>query len=166
MTKRAIVFLGVLFFLLPMLVHAGVLILGPADFQPYSDNNDYFMNSERLYSESGAIYRYFYAPVHLPDGAKITRVLISYYDNSASSIEVSMFRMNIWGGNSQQMFSSSTTGEADYMRKDTVVGSTISYKWINGKKYIYSCRVYFSSGGSNLKLYAVKIDTALLEFCF
>ena len=159
-TMRRNLILGVffLFFLLPLLVHADVLILGPADFLPYADNCNYSMNGRYIYSALGASCRSFYAPIHLPDGAKISRVLISYYNNSTTYTEVDMHRMNIWSGSVQTMFSSYTYGGADQIRKKTVVGSTISYKWINGLKYIYYLKLYFNKSGSDLRLYAVKIE--------
>ncbi|MFQ6083217.1 MAG: hypothetical protein ACE5WD_07655 [Candidatus Aminicenantia bacterium] len=159
MRKKLILTLGLvsLFFLFPVLIHADELMLGPADFLPYMDDNDYYQSGEYLYSVSGATNRYFYAPVHLPQNAKVTSVTLYYWDDDAGYVQLYFFKENMYNANLYTLCSYSTTGATNAWRYTKI--SPISYNTINNGGYTYFIRIYLSSStaGSGLRLHGVKI---------
>ncbi len=73
-------------------VQTGYLMIGPADLLPESsaDANDYTVDSVVAYS-SGACFR---APVHLPQGARMTSVRTSYSSGAANNPSMRLQRTN------------------------------------------------------------------------
>ena len=146
------------FFLIPMLLQAQEesIMLGSMDFVPYQDDNDYWRNATEFYSETGAIYRYFSAPIHLPDGVRLKRVTLFFHDSGASGVQMRVYRNNKFSGNQDQVIgtttSSGTPGDGSI-----VAYASWTYNLIQNTGYSYSLRIYFEGSGSAYKFYGARV---------
>ena len=79
-------------------VQTGYLMVAPADLVPIDESfaNDYFIGDLDAYSSAGVC---FVAPVHLPQGARMTSVRTSYLSAAADNPSLSLLRFNpVTGG--------------------------------------------------------------------
>jgi len=141
-------------------VQADSLMLAASDFVPGQPNHpdlDCYTGWE-LYNYSGAGYRYFFAPVHLPQGAQVTSIVVYYQDNSSGYIDIFMERYNMYTLNCQQMGQLETSGEMSGFRNSKI--SPISYWTINNEGYVYWMKLWFSDADANtdLTIYGIKIN--------
>ena len=74
-------------------VQTGYLMIGPADLVPEDnfDADDYSLSSVLASSGAGACFR---APVHLPQGARMTSVRTSYRSGASSNPSLILRRVN------------------------------------------------------------------------
>jgi len=143
----------------PNVALADSIILGPNDFVPESDTTKYFHSTEILYAKAGSGNGEFYAPVHLPDGANITSVVLFYKDSSITgSVEMLMYKKNIYNLDSIVMcyyFSTQSTPGLFIQKIAPITGGNK----VNNSGYFYNVKIQFpdTSLGDECAVYAVKI---------
>jgi hypothetical protein len=149
-----------LFIFIPGIAQADSYMITASDFipgQPDDSGLDCYIGWH-LYNHSGATYRHFFAPVHLPDGAQITSVVVYYEDDSTGYISVELERRNMYSLTVQEMADWDTTGDTAGLRNHKI--SPILYWTINNEGYVYFLYLYFSDGsaGSDLTIYGIKLN--------
>ena len=99
-------------------VQTGYLMVGPADLVPAASvsANDYVIDATVAFSFAGACFR---APVHLPQGARITSVRTSYRSSAASDHYLELRRSN------------PVTGAADYLATRFIVAGSNARAYVN-----------------------------------
>ena len=158
--KKSILTLSmvVVFFLIPMLLQAQEvsIMLGSFDFVPYQDDNDYWRNADGFYSESGAVYRYFSAPLHLPEGVRIKRVVLFFHDSGASGVQLRVYRNNKYSGAQDEVIgthtSSGTPGDSTL-----TANANWTYNLVQNTGYSYSLRIHFTGSGSAYKFFGARV---------
>lgn len=139
--------------------HTHYLMIGGEGFQPGSDVayfNTYGNGGANIVSGSGALV----APVHLPQGAVVTALQIFFYDNSASDLSVTLYRLNMTGGNAG-LASVTSSGVPGYAN---ITDTTISLATIDNTFYSYHIYAYCSSwDSSNLRIMGALITYTINE---
>ena len=125
---------------------------GDAGFRHYTLASGY------VFSPNNSVT--LFAPVHLPDGVVIKNIRLSYLDNDgAFNIELSLKRMNMFSGELNTMFSTSSSGASGSMR--TVVDSSCSPAASYRKVYNNACQYFLQVSlrtPSTQQIYAVTIE--------
>jgi hypothetical protein len=159
MKKFIILGISLSIFLLPILSYADSYILSPADFLPNNEQTDYYAGLDYLNVKTTSTNYFFWAPVHLPDGAKITSVVVFYTDESATyNVSVTLFKKNLYTGSFTMMahwISSSDSPSYQNHKISPITGGNT----VNNGGYAYVLRCYFTSAdaGYDVKLHKVKI---------
>jgi hypothetical protein len=103
---------------------------------------------------------YYYAPVELPDGALITNVLFTYYDNGPCGTYGELYRVHLFNGQLNNM----VTFPFDDFNGTTVkiVGSSnISFATVDNSTYAYVLRVHMNgfnrASGSYMRILGARI---------
>ncbi|MCL5257512.1 MAG: hypothetical protein M1319_06925 [Chloroflexi bacterium] len=120
-------------------------------FQPIEPGLDYFNGMSDLYLHTGS--GRFGAPVYLPQGAKVVRLVAFCSDNTSSySLSVTLDRgtPNAAGYNEMAKVASS-----DSATVQKLIDNTVSYPTINNSSYVYF--LYASLTGPNVTMYSIKI---------
>ena len=142
--------------LFPQSTHAYTILFGPSLFSPRTENIDYFRNATILFVNPGSVDRHFTAPVFLPQGARVTSVVMFFKDNSHAYLQFEMKRLNVFNDRRDLMFSYSTEGSSSDWRISFV--SSIAKRKINNNSFLYYISVWFSEGtGRSLALRAIKV---------
>jgi hypothetical protein len=127
------------------------LSIPPAAFRPDKPGLSY--ENHHSYLSVGSGGGEFGAPVYLPQGARVVKLVVFCYDNSASySVDVILARAGQASIVGQEMagVTSSTSGDTQKL-----VDSGISIPDINNGAYSYF--VFARFDGANLRLHTVKI---------
>ena len=139
---------------------ADSIILSPCDFNQAEDDNDYFLDLTSLYSQAGSTARVFFAPIHLPQDAYLTSVVVFYKDNHATgNVEVSLLKCNAYTEALTEMATYTSSGSSS-SRQSYKISPIRGGNSINNSGYSYNCYVNFTdaSAGENVKVYLVKIN--------
>ena len=159
MKKKSILATGFLCatLLFPQLMHAHSILFGASLFTTQSNNVDFFRDSTILCVSPGSVDRLFTAPVFLPNGARVTSVVLFFKDNSPELLQVEMKRLNIYHNYEEIMFSRATKGNTSAWRRALV--DKIAHNQIKNNSFLYHLSVWFSEGqGRSLALRAIKIN--------
>lgn len=129
------------------------LSITTASFVPRQDGLDWFNDGNRLFLDSGS--GTFLAPFVLPQGAKVTKMVVFGSDNNpAASYKVRMIRAKAntatWG-----VYGMTATTSVDSATTQKNVTTNISWPTINYESYNYHLEAEFT--GPNVLLYTVKI---------
>lgn len=168
MKKAMILFLLLFFYVVPYFINGDVLFIAPEKFRCGMRTYP-FISSDcvEIYGSTGINVPVFYltAPIQLPEGAKITSMVIFFMDNqSNSSLRVRVVRQNRYSGGQDTIISKwiSTDGSDTYrLAKTTSVN--YQYNKILNNSCTYHIAVSFRGGTTgpyyykDLKLYGVKI---------
>jgi hypothetical protein len=127
------------------------------DFIPNDAAPTYSKVNSILYSTTGA----FTAPVHLPDGAVVTKLKIFYLDNSGSSFNVALWRFNML--NSFDSMAYINTTNTSTLVFATMENATISSATIDNSSYAYTLYLIGMDGTANHRLGGVVIEYAVTE---
>ena len=142
--------------LFPQSTHAYTILFGPSLFSPRTENIDYFRNATILFVNPGSVDRHFTAPVFLPQGARVTSVVMFFKDNSHAYLQFEMKRFNVYNNREELMFSFDTEGSSPNWRRSFI--TRISHRTIDNSPFLYYFSVWFSEGdGRALALRAIKI---------
>ena len=145
--------------LFPVMARADALVLSGADIVPTQDNTLYSKGNNYMYLGSGSPNNFFIAPVHLPQGAKVTSVVVFYEDSDATgALEVTMVKTNLYSGAYSVMAtweSSGTPGLTSYKISPILGGNTIDN---NGYSYTFLLNFTSDSAGNNVRLYKIKVN--------
>jgi hypothetical protein len=152
-----------LFFLfIPLAVQAEYITLYPADFVSLGYNDPYVQSASRIYVESGSsTNQFFIAPLHLPEGARITGVTVYYYDNSPKTLYAWIFREKLY--DTQQLSSTvctwSSSGASDSFRNSTTYNVDWSLNRVRNASAIFTVEIGFPNGGDgyNLRFICIKV---------
>ena len=121
------------------------------------DAQAYFYRLAYLAVFPGSTYRSFSAPVFLPDGARVTSVVVFYVDDSsAHHITVNMLRHNVYQNDSAFQNMANFTSSSDSAAWQSAKINPISYNLINNGGYTYAMDIYFSGAPSFLTEMCVK----------
>ena len=146
-------------FLLPILSYADSLILSPVDFLPALSGTEYEAGNSSLVVKPASPFTGFWAPVHLPDGAKITSVVVFYRDSSAvGNMLVSLFKCNIYT-ESQDIMASWISSSDSLAYQNHKISPITGNNSVNNNGYCYMvlCSFTDASVGNQVKLHKVKI---------
>ena len=123
----------------------GYLSITPAALSAIQDGYDYSKHST-VRINSGTVAS-FYAPVQLPDGAVVTKLRYSAFDNNGGVLEYTsamLTRVRHSDQVSQDSATASTNGMANSTSWRIVSDSTISNPIIDNNTYAYYAKVYLS----------------------
>jgi len=131
-----------------------------ASFIPYNTAaNSFSKGGFALFSSTGQ----FLAPVHLPDGATVTKLTVHYLNNSSSSfMSVVLYLVDMMGGaieNTLATVTATNTGT----NFGTTSSSSISYATIDNSQYAYNLFVMGLDASTNFKLGGVVIEYTVDE---
>jgi hypothetical protein len=100
---------------------------------------------------------YYGAPIHLPDGAVVTRIRVHYYDDAVTDFSVRLDRSDMMGG-MNVMVEVFTTGAVDSW--STVESTTISDNVIDNSQYGYAAVVPSNMNG----LFTHRLGGVVIEY--
>jgi len=166
MLKKTSLFIVLVFLLVfSGFVSADTLFLGPDSFQRYNSNTFVTRSSSELNADNSLGSYYLYAPILLPDGAKINSMVIFHYDNNSdSNISVKIIRENRYDNSQQTIiptWSSTDSATDPKITKRTNVNYT--YNKILTASCTYHVELRFVDPTtdpydySNLRFYGIKI---------
>jgi len=136
------------------------IILSPCDFNQAQDDNDYLLDLESLYVKSGSSTSHFYAPVHLPQNAQVTSVVLFYKDNhSSGNIQIKLLKINAYTEAEVEMAEFTSSGSSSERQTHKITPITGGYR-INNTGYVYNCYLNFtdSSADDAVKVFLIKIN--------
>jgi hypothetical protein len=159
MKKFSILVFVAVFLLFPVFVLADSLVLTGADIVPVYSDTQYNKGNVFMYLENGSPSNLFIAPVHLPENAQVTSVVVFYGDfDPTGELSVNMWKTNIYTGASYPMgtwTSSGTPGQTTHKIAPISYGVSI-----NNSGYAYTFTLNFTSNtaDTNVRLYKLKIN--------
>jgi hypothetical protein len=147
--------------LFPQSSQAYSILFGPSLFSPRTENIDYFRDATILFVNPGSVDRHFTAPVFLPNGARVSSVVLFFKDNSRAHLQFEMKRMNVYNNREDLMLSFDTEGNSPDWRRSFI--TRIAHRTIDNSPFLYYFSVWFSDGdGRSLALRAIKIKYELI----
>ena len=143
----------------PNFANADSLILGPADFDCLDEGTEFSKTMSYICLDTSSPSSVFLAPVSLPDGVRVTSVVVFYEDSDDSGgLTVRMHKQNIYTGDIIRMadWSSIGTSGGYTSHKITPISGGSS---VNNSGYLYTVYLSFTIGsGVYVKLHKVKIN--------
>ena len=142
----------------PALILADSMILSPCDFNQNEDDNDYWFDTGSLYVKAGSFARRFTAPVHLPQNARVTSIIVFYKDSYLDgNVEVKFRKRNAYTESEMIMASFKSSGAVPGKRSEKIF--PIRYPKIDNRGYTYNVSVYFTNPHSDdlIRICFVKI---------
>jgi hypothetical protein len=162
MKKWVLGFLGCLFLL--SVAQAGIVNVPLNCIRSWNDDSNQLAfictgpTAVYLYKDTSADN--LYAPVYLPDGAIIKNIRVMYMDNDASGdVYAILFRSNMYTGTRDTLLQVQSSGASSAIQN--MVGSTCtppSLRLVNNAACQYFLRLYFTSFGTDLRIYGVAIE--------
>lgn len=122
-------------------------------FRPYDPGPNYSYSGAELYNPTGQD-RAYEAPVSLPNGATITKLVAYYYDNAASDLHVAMAHIALDGSGTANMATVNPGGQPGYTHVET---TSISYATVDQQNYSYVVQVTLPAT-FNVRLVGIRID--------
>ena len=149
MKRTSILGFILLFFITPILSQADVLFLGPSEFVPIEEGQGYMRSpftGLSMPTDGPSSYAFYYAAIHLPEGAKITAVTLFYIDNCAGYINFWVVRQKQYDQSflGDVIISGSTSGAAAGWRNTKFTGVDMKYNKILNDSCTYYVEVSFS----------------------
>jgi hypothetical protein len=124
-------------------------------FVANADNKFWTRTHEYVYMRSGT--GYFSAPVHLPDGANIKSLMVTFWSDTTVSLQGHLYRQDLNSGTSFSYisaYSSGTSASVRTMEQAYGAGSFI----VDNENYAYYVRVYIPAWyDSKQRLYAARV---------
>ena len=171
MLKKTSLFMVLVFLVIfSGVVSADSLFLGPDSFQHYEDWSGGWKDVRRSLTDLRPIDYYttsiifLWAPIQLPEGAKITSMVVFHYDNNNhSKIKVEIVRFNRYGNSWQtiipEWISTDSTTDPKITKRKNV---DWAYNKILNGSCTYHVKLKFvisdtTDGWTDLRLYGVKI---------
>lgn len=162
MMKKSYLFLVLisLLMLLPPIIQAQTksLFIPAYAFLPRNDDPNWGFKSGYLYlKDTSPVFGAVAAPVHLPDGAIITKVVMRYWFNAPEGgIQGKLYRRNMYTDEEQFMVSTlGVTGMAPSWRTDEE--TNIWGPRISNSGYSYYLFIRFTGKGEEIRLAGIKI---------
>lgn len=144
--------------LVPVMARADYITLYPHDFVPNGKTGTYWTPGEHLELDTGQPASYFYAPLHLPDNAKITAMTVFFEDNSTSNLSVYIWRDLLYSTGVNTIVGWISSGATAGLQNEKTTSVNFAFNKILNSGATYIIQVYFTGGdGSNLRFHAVRI---------
>ena len=139
--------LGLLLVAIPMQLSTATLNIAAITALPFNDQCQYARYNGELWPATTTTWRTYYAPVYLPNDARIKALTLFYRDNVAGYIEFKLIRRNTYTGAIQTIVSHQSTvnTSVDQIIKVTSVNWAINK--INNSGYTYYLEIFFSEAG-------------------
>ena len=146
------------FFLIPMLLQAQEesIMIGAPDFTPHQNDHNVWLNSSYFYCQTGATDRWFYAPLHLPNGVRIKRVRFFFHDSGTGNVQMAVTRSNKYAGDWDYVVSDVTSSGTPGDSAQTA-NANWTYNLVQNTGYSYSVRVGFSEAGSAYQFMGARV---------
>ncbi|UCC45693.1 MAG: hypothetical protein JSU65_07170, partial [Candidatus Zixiibacteriota bacterium] len=128
-----------------------------AAFVPRSNSQGFYRNSNYIRNATTGYWNLF-AQVSLPDGASVTRVKATYYDNEASYFgKMELFKVYMVTGSEIKMAEMQTSGTPGMttISDASIVSESISN---DGYNYYLISTMSFSTTNTNMRLYGAEIE--------
>ncbi len=138
------------------------LAVPSAAFVPSRNTYSFSRNSSYLRNTVSS-NQVFVAPVFLPDGAIVTKVKVTYYDNEASyDGHIDLVKVYMYGGGEILMASEGTSGTPGFstVTDNTIISETVSN---DGYNYYLSASMTYSSNSLNMRLYGAEIEYTITK---
>ena len=154
---KSLIFLGLLLFMAGI-SSADSIFLTAGDFDLIFDDTSggSYYRGDYVQPQTDATYNHFIAPVHLPQGAQITSVVVRYYDNTTGNITVRLVRRNMYSNVSQWMCDWDSTGASSGWQGHKITGLT--YWTVDNTGYGYFIWIYFSESSLSLRVEGIRIN--------
>ncbi|HPR34361.1 MAG TPA: hypothetical protein PKY64_01700 [Anaerolineaceae bacterium] len=135
----------------------GFVMVHPTAFIPVNSSLEYGFASGGFLYNPGSIGSFYEAAVNLPHGAKITKLVLYYYDNSTQNMSLVLVGMGMDDSNLLFLADLTTSGAEENYR--VVEDTTITSETINNQSYAYWIEVGIpASQGVNLMIRGIRID--------
>jgi hypothetical protein len=143
-----------------------VISISPCELKPadaYFASLPWYGRANEFYFHTGLnnpMDAYAYAPVHLPQGAKVTKLIIYYVDNAcgvSQYLVVTLTRHNLATGAVQKMGEVTSDKVPCEAYRRTLEDATISNSMIDNEKYSYAFYTKFFDAIDRLKFTGAKI---------
>jgi hypothetical protein len=137
-------------------------MIPPCEFvvaQPGTSDTIHFYHGAYLGQYSDATYRYYFAPVALPQGVRITSVVVFYEDEHVTTnFRVQMWRKNMYTALGQSMCQWTSSSSTPGVKNHKI--SPISYGIVNNGGYTYYLIVNFtaSSNQDDIQIHGIRIN--------
>lgn len=137
-------------------------MIGPSEFVPNGHTDPYLQTGVFIQMDSGGtVSSFFYAPLNLPDNAKITGMTVYYRDNSSKNIYITVLKEKQYdtGQLAVGIINWNSVGAVDSNQISKTTSVDFSFNKVVNSGSVYTIEVHFSNGGDgiNLRLNAIKI---------
>jgi hypothetical protein len=132
------------------------LVIPAADFAADGANPDsmFFPFGGGYFQGNGDIYGCMVAPAYLPEGATVTDMFVSVYDNDATyNLTVNLRRADNFAGGTTTMANASSSGQ--FAGIQTISTSSITDPLVDYPDYAYYVTTCVLSG--NIRIYSVRL---------
>ena len=149
-----------LLFISPVILHAQekYLVITSADLLPHDNTLEYTQNGTFLSYDSGPGNGYFYAPLHLPDGVKIKKLVFFFEDKDTNTyISGNIYRVNLYTGSVNYLIMNLSVTGATPGRQVISAYTGSSYNIVNNQGYGYLFCVNFGMASTKTKFFGAKI---------
>lgn len=137
----------------------GFISIPPTAFFPLALIDDWSFMDSALFNPSSTYNSILRAPVYLPHGAIVNKVVLYFYDdNAANNLSAELYNLALSGGNPTIMsiLDSSTLMGGGYGQK---TDTDIFRGTINNQNYVYYVELYFPKNcGITIRFTGLRID--------
>ena len=143
----------------------GYIMIAPGSFHADSGGNDFAIDQFNRYVTQGSGIVNLHAPVQLPHGAKVTRLIYYCSDNTAYYTYADLTRSSPadYGTRFDNIYVVMSVGDSG---NQTIVDDTpaaAGAEVVDNSRYSYLVHLHFSDG-SGLRAYGVRIDYEYGDF--
>ena len=131
-------------------------VVGINDFVPYATTYTFLRNDHKL-NPTSAGTQFFFAPVHLPDGATITA--IDFYTTDISNTAWISWYMSERRQSTGAGIATIADAQGDITGtpgKENLAVSGLSHV-VDNSQYYYQMRIYFSDGSTSTEFHSARI---------
>ncbi len=130
--------------------------INPTAFRPRADSIDFYVASDWGWAENTSTlsYAYFYAPIHLPEGAKIKKIYCYVYDlNLTWDITIGLIKRSNVSSENYIMYSATSNAAPGAYTLQQTTAFTVTGRIVANKKWNYLAYIYIPSvlADSNLR---------------
>jgi hypothetical protein len=133
----------------------GNISIAPASFTPFGHTSQYVSNENFLQYTPTTGIGYFHAPIQLPQGVEITKILVYWYDDGPNDIEFQLTMSSM--GTSWTMSTLYTSGNAGFGQTSS---SDIMGSQIDNNQLAYTLVVHLPPSTENYLFYGAFIEYA------
>ena len=156
MFKNRLIILVFLLVVFPFISNAQTksLQISAYAFYPMSSDTEWWANVGEIHIEPTSPEGKFRAPVFLPEGAIIKKILLRYHHDAVAGFTLTLYRRNMYTDVEQEMTNIITTQAGSYIWLSTY---SIAHKVINNSGYCYYLVADFPPATYRARLAGVKI---------
>lgn len=135
----------------------GFIMVHPTAFVPINSTTEHSFGGGGYIYNPGTTLSFYEAAVNLPDGAKITKVVVYYRDNSTANLEVTLAVIDMDTSSVSPMANIISAGASP--TNQVLEDTTISPDTIDNQSNAYWIEAGLPGGqGSNLRIRGIRID--------